>query len=284
MDLFMVRAAISAFLAEDLGAGDLTSAAIFSETQVARAEFVAQVQMITAGMMTVAAQVFLVINPALRITAVEDGLAMSPGQTALTVEGPILDLLKAERVALNLSQRLCGIATLTAKFVEQVRPLPVKIVDTRKTTPGLRIFEKYAVRVGGGHNHRFTLSDGVMIKDNHLEASGSISNAVALVRAAAPHTIKIEVEAETLEQVKECLDCGVDIILLDNMDCETMHQSVLMANGRAILEASGGINLANVRQVAETGVDIISIGALTHSAPASDISMRITTPEIRSHS
>lgn len=271
----MVRGAISSFLAEDLGAGDLTSAAIFGEEQMARAEFIAQSPMVAAGMSTVAAQVFLLINPDVRFTAAVDGTSMIPGQTALSVEGPILDLLKAERVALNLVQRLCGIATLTAKFVEQVRPLPVKIVDTRKTTPGLRCFEKYAVRVGGGHNHRFSLSDGVMIKDNHLAAVGSIDKAVALVRAAVPHTIKIEVEAETLVQVKECLDCGVEIIMLDNMDCETMRQAVQMAKGRAILEASGGVNLDNVRQVAETGVDIISIGALTHSAPACDISMRI---------
>jgi len=275
MDQFLVRAAITAFLVEDLGAGDLTSAAIFGPEELGRAEFVAQVPMIAAGMATVAAQVFLQVNPQIRYTAAADGSTLSPGEIALWVEGPILDLLKAERVALNLTQRLCGIATLTAKFVELVRPLPVKIADTRKTTPGLRGFEKYAVRVGGGHNHRFTLSDGVMIKDNHLAAAGSIARAVALVRAAAPHTIKIEVEAETLAQVEECLECGVEIILLDNMGCEAMRQAVLLTNGRAILEASGGITLGNVRQVAETGVDIISIGALTHSAPACDISMRI---------
>ncbi len=275
MDHFLVHAAIRAFLAEDLGAGDFTSTAIFDPGQQARAEFCVQVPLIAAGMMTVAAQVFLQVNPALQYTAVADGLAMNPGEIALTVEGPILDLLKAERVALNLTQRLCGIATLTAKFVEQVRPLPVKIADTRKTTPGLRGFEKYAVRVGGGHNHRFSLSDGIMIKDNHLAAAGSIHQAVTLVRATCPHTIKIEVEAETLTQVQECLASGVEIILLDNMDCDTMRQAVLMANGRAIMEASGGITLHNVRQVAETGVDIISIGALTHSAPACDISMRI---------
>lgn len=275
MEQLLVRAAITSFLAEDLGAGDFTSAAIFGREQMARAEFVAQVPMVAAGMSSVAAQVFLQVNPAVRFSAVADALALTPGQTALTVDGPVLDLLKAERVALNLAQRLCGIATLTAQFVERVRPLPVKIVDTRKTTPGLRAFEKYAVRVGGGHNHRFSLSDGVMIKDNHLAAMGSIVKAVDLVRASIPHTIKIEVEAETLAQVKECLDCGVEIILLDNMDCDTMRQAVLMAKGQAILEASGGVTLDNVRRIAETGVNIISIGALTHSAPACDISMRI---------
>ena len=275
MDQLFVRAAIRRFLAEDLGAGDLTSAAIFGQEQIARAELIALLPMIAAGMSTVAAQVFTTINPDLQFTAAIDGSAITPGQTLLTVEGPVLDLLKAERVALNLVQRLCGIATLTAKFVELVHPLPVKIADTRKTTPGLRPFEKYAVRVGGGHNHRFSLSDGIMIKDNHLAAAGSIAKAVALVRASTPHTLKIEVEAETLNQVQECLDCGVEIIMLDNMDCDSMRQAVAMTGGRALLEASGGINLKNVRQVAETGVNIISVGALTHSAPACDISMRI---------
>ncbi|MDD5758815.1 MAG: carboxylating nicotinate-nucleotide diphosphorylase [Desulfobulbaceae bacterium] len=275
MDQLFVRASIKRFLAEDLGAGDLTSSAIFDHKQMARAEFVTQVPMVAAGMGRVAAQVFLTINPDIIFTASADGTKMTPGQIALTVEGPVLDLLKGERVALNLAQRLCGIATLTANFVKLVHPLPVKIADTRKTTPGLRFFEKYAVQAGGGHNHRFSLSDGVMIKDNHLAAAGSITRAVALVRAAVPHTIKIEVETETLDQVKECLDCGVEIIMLDNMDCETMHQAVKLTNGRALLEASGGVTLANVRQIAETGVNIISIGTLTHSAPACDISMRI---------
>ncbi|MBA3014683.1 MAG: carboxylating nicotinate-nucleotide diphosphorylase [Proteobacteria bacterium] len=275
MDQLFVKAAISSFLAEDIGAGDLTSASIFGQDHLAKAEFLAQEPMVAAGLATVAAQVFLLINPTIQCTPAIDGARISAGQSLLTLEGPILDLLKGERVALNLTQRLCGIATFTARFVELVKPLPVKIVDTRKTTPGLRAFEKYAVRIGGGYNHRFSLSDGVMIKDNHLAAAGSIAKAVALVRGAIPHTIKVEVEADTLDQVKECLECGVEIILLDNMDCETMRQAVDLTKKRAILEASGGVNLINVRQVAETGVDIISIGALTHSAPACDISMII---------
>ena len=271
-----LRRAIDAFLAEDLGPnGDLTSAAIFGPHQQARAEFVAQESMIAAGLAQVAARVFSWVNPAICFTATEDGQPVAAGETMLTLVGPVLDLLKAERVALNLAQRLSGVATLTRRFVEQVRPLPVAIVDTRKTTPGLRALEKYAVRVGGGRNHRFSLSDGVMIKDNHLAAAGSLARAVSLVRAAIPHTIRIEVEADTLAQVRECLDCGVDIILLDNMDCLTLHQAVEMVQGRALLEASGGIRLENVRQVAETGVDMISIGALTHSAPSCDISMRL---------
>ncbi len=271
-----LRRAIDAFLAEDLGPnGDLTSAAIFGPHQQARAEFVAQEAMIAAGLAQVAARVFSRVNPAICFTATEDGQPVAAGETMLTLVGPVLDLLKAERVALNLAQRLSGVATLTRRFVEQVRPLPVAIVDTRKTTPGLRALEKYAVRVGGGRNHRFSLSDGVMIKDNHLAAAGSLSRAVSLVRAAIPHTIRIEVEADTLAQVRECLGCGVDIILLDNMDCLTLRQAVEMVQGRALLEASGGIRLENVRQVAETGVDMISIGALTHSAPSCDISMRL---------
>jgi nicotinate-nucleotide pyrophosphorylase (carboxylating) len=156
-----------------------------------------------------------------------------------------------------------------------VKPLPVRILDTRKTTPGLRMLEKYAVRIGGGHNHRFNLADGVLIKDNHIQACGSIKNAVARMRERIPHTMKIEVEASSMEEVRECLSCAVDIIMLDNMDPAMMREAVKIAGGRALLEASGGINLDNVRQVADTGVDYISVGALTHSAPACDISMRL---------
>jgi len=193
----------------------------------------------------------------------------------LTAKGPVLDLLKAERVALNLVQRLCGIATLTSRFVDKVKPLPVRILDTRKTTPGLRMLEKYAVQVGGGHNHRFNLADGVLIKDNHIQACGSIKNAVNRMREKIPHTMKIEVEVSSMEQVRECLSCAVDIIMLDNMEPAMMREAVKLVGGRALLEASGGINLDNVRQAADTGVDYISIGALTHSAPACDISMRL---------
>jgi nicotinate-nucleotide pyrophosphorylase (carboxylating) len=191
----------------------------------------------------------------------------------ITVEGPVIDLLKAERVALNLLQRLCGIATLTASFVEEVRGYPARITDTRKTTPGLRVLEKYAVQAGGGSNHRFNLTDGVLIKDNHIAACGSITEAVARVRVRVPHTIRIEVETENLQQVNECLDCGVDIIMLDNMDLASMREAVALIAGRALVEASGGVKLANVREIAATGVDIISIGALTHSAPSCDIGM-----------
>jgi len=229
---------------------------------------------VVAGASTVAAEVFAVQNSAIVTAgAVVDGCRVSPGQVLLTVSGPVVDLLKAERVALNLLQRLSGIATLTAAYVDVVRGYPVRITDTRKTTPGLRIFEKYAVRVGGGSNHRFNLTDGVLIKDNHIAACGSITEAVARVRQTTPHTIRIEVETDTLEQVEECLHNRVDIIMLDNMSPELMREAVRLINRRALVEASGGVNLETVAAIAACGVDIISIGALTHSARACDIGM-----------
>ena len=265
------------FLAEDLGSGDLTSESIFADSQPGKARFIARAAFVCAGMETVAPEVFRLCNPCIDYTAVVDGTRVQPDDVLFTAAGPVIDLLRAERVALNLVQRLCGIATLTSRFVDKVMLLPVKIVDTRKTTPGLRMLEKYAVRVGGGHNHRFNLADGILIKDNHIAACGSIQKAVKRVRERVPHTLKIEVEAETLEQVEACLAADVDIIMLDNMSPELMRQAVRLVKGRALLEASGGINLENVRAVAETGVNLISIGALTHSAPACDISMEMET-------
>lgn len=276
MDINVLKKYIEKFLHEDIGSGDLTSEATITPDQSGIAEFVAKGSFVVCGIETVAPLVFKTQNQAIEICQVcKDKTVASPGDILLTAKGPVLDLLKAERVALNLVQRLCGIATLTAKFVEKIKPLPVKILDTRKTTPGLRMLEKYAVRAGGGHNHRFNLADGVLIKDNHIQACGSIKNAVNRMREKIPHTMKIEVEAATMEQVRECLSCSVDIIMLDNMEPAMMREAVKLAGGRALLEASGGINLDNVRQVAETGVDFISVGALTHSAPACDISMRL---------
>ena len=276
MDINLLKKAIERFLHEDIGSGDLTSEATLMPDQNGTAEFVAKESFVVCGIETVASLVFKIQNPAIDIMqASPDKSLAAPGDILLTAKGPVLDLLKAERVALNLVQRLCGVATLTSKFVAKVKPLPVRILDTRKTTPGLRMLEKYAVRVGGGHNHRFNLADGVLIKDNHIQACGSIINAVSRMREKIPHTMKIEVETSTMEQVRECLSCGVDIIMLDNMAPGMMREAVKLAGGRALLEASGGIKLDNVRQVAETGVDYISIGALTHSAPACDISMRL---------
>lgn len=271
---------IRSFLAEDIGRGDLTSESIFGDDQLGRARLVARESCVVAGAKDVAAEVFRVQNPAIEtISPVADGTSVEPGAVLLTVQGPVIDLLKAERVALNLLQRLSGIATLTARFVAKVQGHPVRITDTRKTTPGLRVLEKYAVLAGGGMNHRFNLTDGVLIKDNHIAACGSITKAVARVRGRAPHTIRIEVETETMEQVRECLDCRVDIIMLDNMGLDEMKEAVAWIGGRALVEASGGVNLNTVESIAATGVDIISVGALTHSAPACDIGMDWLPPE-----
>jgi nicotinate-nucleotide pyrophosphorylase (carboxylating) len=274
MDKNLLHAMIRGFLNEDVGRGDITSESIFTEHDTGSARLVARESFVVAGVESVAAEVFKVQNPAVIVVdPVPDGTVATPGMSLLTVSGPVVDLLKAERVALNLLQRLSGIATLTAAFVEKVKAYAVRITDTRKTTPGLRALEKYAVQVGGGANHRFNLTDGVLIKDNHIAACGSIKEAVGRVRGRVPHTIRIEVETDTLEQVKECLGCGVDIIMLDNMSPEMMYEAVRIINGHALVEASGGVNLDSIEAIAMTGVDIISIGALTHSAPSCDIGM-----------
>ncbi len=275
MDLLSLQKDINHFLQEDLGTGDVTSQAIFAPHTLGRATFRAKSSFVCAGMI-VATQVFKSRIPDLSYRATEDGRLIQPGQEVFSCTGPVLELLQAERVALNLVQRLCGIATLTKSFVEKIEDLPAKVTDTRKTTPGLRVLEKYAVRVGGGHNHRFNLAGGVLIKDNHIAACGSITEAVKRVRQQAPHTLKIEVESENLAQVKECLTCDVDIIMLDNMSPAEMKEAMQLINGQALVEASGGVNIENIREIAATGVDIISIGALTHSAPSSDISMELT--------
>lgn len=276
MNIDLLKQDIARFLAEDIGHGDITSEPIFAPDSLGKARFVAKEKFVAAGLETVAPLVFAVKNSALTCSAaVRDGETVLPGDIILEVSGPCRDLLGAERIALNLAQRLSGIATLTARFVKEIAGLPVKIADTRKTTPGLRMLEKYAVRVGGGQNHRYNLADGVLIKDNHIAACGSIRAAVERIRAVIPHTLRIEVEVETLAQLEEALSCGVEVIMLDNMELGLMRQAVARAKGKAILEASGGVALHNVRDVAETGVDIISVGALTHSAPAVDISMEI---------
>ncbi|MEE4135097.1 MAG: carboxylating nicotinate-nucleotide diphosphorylase [Desulforhopalus sp.] len=274
MDTHLLDELIKNFLGEDVGRGDLTSEAIFAADQLGVARLVARQPFLVAGAAGIAARVFFVQNPLVQCSeAVADGTWVEPGRALLTVTGPVIDLLKAERLALNLLQRLSGIATLTARFVARVEGYAVRITDTRKTTPGLRVLEKYAVRVGGGHNHRFNLTDGVLIKDNHIAACGSITQAVARVREKVPHTLRIEVETENLQQVAECLDCQVDIIMLDNMAPELMAEAVRMVDGRCLVEASGGISLDTVSAVAASGVDIISVGALTHSALACDIGM-----------
>lgn len=274
MDRNTLHRIIRPFLEEDIGRGDLTSESIFTPEDTGKARMVAREPFIAAGVDTVAAEVFKVQNSTIETgKAVTDGTAVRSGETVMVVSGPVIDLLKAERIALNLLQRLCAIATLTHQFVDKAKSSSATIVDTRKTTPGLRMLEKYAVRVGGGRNHRFNLADGVLIKDNHIAACGSIAEAVNRVRRTVPHTLRIEVETDTYDQVEECLRCGVDIIMLDNMDVATMRQAVKAINGRALVEASGGIDVEMVENIAQTGVDFISVGGLTHSVRACDIGM-----------
>ena len=274
MDKNVLHEMIRGYLREDIGRGDLTSESIFFQGEAGTAKLVARDRFVVAGMETVAAEVFKVQNPSVVASdAVTDGTVAEKGMVLLRVSGSVVDMLKAERVAFNLVQRLCGIATLTREYVKKVDGTNVRITDTRKTTPGLRVLEKYAVRVGGGSNHRFNLTDGVMIKDNHIAACGSITQAVKRVRDDIPHTIRIEVETDTLVQVEECLECGVDIIMLDNMSVEVMKEAVGMIEGRALVEASGGVDLGSVAAIANSGVDIISIGALTHWALSCDIGM-----------
>jgi nicotinate-nucleotide pyrophosphorylase (carboxylating) len=260
-------------LLEDIHTGDITTMAVVPEKRAADARLIAKEPMVLAGI-EVAARVFVIVDPEVRFTArFADGARLRAGDVIADITGDAASLLQAERVALNLLQRMSGVATLTARYKEAVAGTTAKVVDTRKTTPGLRLLEKYAVRVGGGSNHRTGLYDAVLIKENHIAAAGGISVAVARARAFVPHTMKVEVETENLDQVAEALDAGADIIMLDNMDLETMRRAVAMIDGRSLCEASGGVSLETIAAIAATGVDIISVGALTHSARAMDISM-----------
>ncbi|MCW3059680.1 MAG: nicotinate-nucleotide pyrophosphorylase [Capsulimonas sp.] len=265
---------VRAALAEDIGAGDITTTVCIPAGTKASAMVLAKSPGVVAGL-AVGALAFRLLDPEARWEAlVEDGAMVGAGRHAIArVSGDARALLTAERVALNLMQRMSGVATVTARYVELVAGTKARIVDTRKTTPGLRVLEKYAVRVGGGVNHRLGLYDCVLIKDNHIKAAGGIKAAVTAARAQAPHTMKVEVEASTLDQVREALACGADIILLDHMGLDLLRESVRIIGGRAIAEASGGLNETTVASVADTGVDVLSIGALTHSAPAMDISL-----------
>ena len=262
--------------AEDIGIGDITTEATVPSSQKGIGTLFAKSEGIIAGL-PVAERVFAKLDATLRFRAlVNDGDAITIGMSIAEIQGSAKTILIGERTALNFLQRLSGVATLTSQFVKAAADYDVKIVDTRKTTPGWRALQKYAVRVGGGHNHRFGLYDGVLIKDNHIIAAEGIRNAVQSAREAAPHTTKIEVEVETVEQVNEALDVGVDILLLDNMSPDMMQQVVQLVGTRAVTEASGGITLEQVQAVANTGVDLISVGALTHSAMPLDISLKLT--------
>jgi nicotinate-nucleotide pyrophosphorylase (carboxylating) len=263
-------------LDEDIGAGDLATMATISAASRGTGLFRAKKAGVVAGLVLLD-RICYFIDPKveLRLLA-KDGAEVNPGMVVAEAVGPVRALLLAERTALNFLQRLSGNATLTRKYVEAVKDYPCKVLDTRKTTPGLRTLEKYAVRMGGGMNHRIGLYDAALVKDNHIEATGSIAEAVKAVRRHAPFMAKVEVEASNLQQVREALDAGADVIMLDNMTLAQMTEAVKLVNKRAWIEASGGITLETIRQVAETGVDFISSGALTHSAPVVDFNMKIT--------
>lgn len=263
-------------LSEDVGTGDITTESTIPEDRVAHGKYRAKESGVLCGI-GVAERVFALINPSIRFTAYKkDGDRIEKGEIIAEVVGKATDVLTGERVGLNLMQRMSGIATRTAEACAQVEGTGAKICDTRKTTPGLRVIEKYAVKVGGGTNHRFNLADGILIKDNHIVAAGSITAAVNAARANAPHTLKIEVEVENFDQLDEALAAGADIIMLDNMSCADMTKAVGIVAGRAITEASGNMGDRNLREVAECGVDLISIGALTHSVRSLDISLKFT--------
>jgi len=266
-----VRQLIQASIEEDFGRGDVTTEATIAEHVISRARLITKQEIVLAGM-DVFAEVYAMLDATVHLKpAYKDGDLLSAGAVIAVLEGQARSLLAGERVALNFLQRLSGIATLTRQYVEAVRGYGVDIIDTRKTTPGWRLLEKYAVRVGGGKNHRHDLGDGVLIKDNHIVAAGGIKPAVDLARRHSHHLLKIEVEVETLDQVEEALQAGAEVIMLDNMSPAMLAEGVKIIGKRALVEASGGVSLETVTAVARTGVDLISVGKLTHSAPAADI-------------
>ena len=271
-----IRKAVQVALAEDLGQGDATTVALFPKPVPSRGTIVAHEAMTVAGV-AAARQTFLAVDRSVKVVrTVRDGLTIERESPVLIVEGDARSLLMAERVSLNFLQHLSGIATLTGRFCQAVRGYRVKILDTRKTTPGLRALEKWAVRLGGGRNHRHSLSDGILIKDNHLALAGhDVARVCRLARDGSAHGLKIEVEAQTLDDVRAALEGKADIILLDNMDVPSIRTAVDLIKGRALVEVSGGVTLATVREIAAAGPDFISIGALTHSAPAANLGMDI---------
>lgn len=271
----MIDKIIELAVEEDLGLGDITSDNIFSPSDKAVAVFVAKDDMVVCGA-DIAAQVFDYIDPNLKFKmTVKEGAFVKKGAKIATVEGSTLSILKAERPALNFMQRMSGIATMSRELSKITAKYGVMLVDTRKSLPGMRKFDKYAVRTGGARNHRMSLADSVMIKDNHIAAAGGITKAVNLIKSKIGHTPKIEVEVKNLAEVKEALKAGADIIMFDNMSPAAIKEAVVITKGNAITEASGGINKNNLEDYCKTGVDVISMGALTHSVPAKDISLLI---------
>ncbi len=277
MDLnyLVVDEIIISALKEDIGTGDVTTYSIVPEDYVGTAFLLAKEDGVLAGI-RVAERVFWCLDNQIRFTVLKnDGASIKKGEVLAEVYGSGRALLTGERVALNLLQRMSGIATKTRKLVNLVAGSKTKVVDTRKTIPGLRILEKYAVTVGGGANHRIGLYDGVLIKDNHIKVAGGITQAVNKAKRALPHTLKIEVEVESIEGVQEALDARADVIMLDNMDINKIKQALSLINGRALVEVSGGITEEKLHNLADLGIDLISVGALTHSVKALDISMDI---------
>ncbi len=261
-------------LEEDAPNGDITTISTIDPDAVISGKFVAKADGVICGMEIIKRTFELSGGNFDVVENVKDGDRVSKGDVIATVKGNARTILTGERTALNLIQRASGIATLTADAVSKVKGTNAKICDTRKTMPGLRVLDKFAVRVGGGSNHRFCLSDGILIKDNHIKAAGGIANAVSRAKAYAPHTIKVEVEVETLDELKEALLAKADIIMLDNMSNDMMREAVSIVDGRALTEASGNMGEKDLLEVAKTGVDLISIGALTHSVKALDISLK----------
>src|SRR5262252_5620535 len=284
LSLLVLRELVTRLLEEDVGYGDITTLATVPPQARGHGCLLAKEALVLAGL-EVALAVFHTVDSTIRLDrAMQDGVHLTPGSIIAEIHGPARALLTAERVALNLLQRLSGVATATRRYVEAVRHTKARIIDTRKTTPGLRLLEKYAVQIGGGHNHRFGLGDGVLIKDNHIAIAGGIPTAVSLARQAVSHLQKIEVEVEDFRQLHEALAAGADAILLDNMTPEQTREAVHLVREtpggeHILLESSGGITLQTVRLYAEAGVDLIAVGALTHSAPAVDISLELTAED-----
>ena len=276
INLRAIRDLLEMALREDIGIGDVTSDSVVPADVMAVGTILSKVDGIVAGL-DVASEIFRMLNPDINFERfVSDGDQVRPGQNIAAAKGPARWMLTAERTVLNFLQRLSGIATMTSRYVQAASGHHATIIDTRKTTPGWRALEKYAVRVGGGRNHRFGLYDAVLIKDNHIAAVGGITNAVKRAREQIPHTMTIEVEVEDMDQVRKAMKSGADIIMLDNMDANMMAEAVRLIDGKALVEASGGVTLEDIPAIAATGVDLISVGALTHSATSLDISMNMT--------
>jgi len=271
----VLREFVERALAEDIGHGDATTTALFSEPVATEGRISTKAPTVMAGG-PVAALVFQTLDPTASVTCeADEGKPVEGGAALLAVRGDGRAILSGERVALNILQRLCGIAALTRRFVEAVRGNPTRIVDTRKTPPGWRLMDKYAVRCGGGTNHRFGLDDGILIKDTHLALAGSITEAVHRAKLRAGHLLKVEVEVQSVSGAREAVDAGADVILLDNMPIDQIRAALAAIKGRALVEVSGGVTLDTVRDIAALGVDLISVGALTHSAPAADLHLDV---------